>query len=142
MQGFDRPRVHVLDARPPLPHADIVTGTTTKTLRGPRGGLILSRSTRFAKALQSAVFPGVQDSLHPNVLAAKAVCLGEALGAEFKAYAAQVFAHMIRVPIRTVERWEQGRSSPPNRPRPSSSWRRSTRTRSTAWRPCNPPARG
>ena len=77
----------------PLPHADIVTGTTTKTLRGPRGGLILSRSTRFAKALQSAVVPGVQGSLHPNVLAAKAVCLGEALGAGFKAYGAQVVAN-------------------------------------------------
>ena len=81
----------------PLPHADIVTGTTTKTLRGPRGGLILSRSTRFAKALQSAVFPGVQGSLHPNVLAAKAVCLGEALGAEFKAYAVQVVANARRL---------------------------------------------
>ena len=81
----------------PIPHADIVTGTTTKTLRGPRGGLILSRSTRFAKALQSAVFPGVQGSLHPNVLAAKAVCLGEALGAEFKAYAVQVVANARRL---------------------------------------------
>ena len=81
----------------PLPRADIVTGTTTKTLRGPRGGLILSRSTRFAKALQSAVFPGVQGSLHPNVLAAKAVCLGEALGAEFKAYAVQVVANARRL---------------------------------------------
>ena len=81
----------------PLPHADIVTGTTTKTLRGPRGGLILSRSTRFAKALQSAVFPGVQGSLHPNVLAAKAVCLGEASGAEFKAYAVQVVANARRL---------------------------------------------
>ena len=80
----------------PLPHADIVTGTTTKTLRAPRGGLIVSRSTRFAKALQSAVFPGVQGSLHPNVLAAKAVCLGEALGAEFKAYAVQVVANARR----------------------------------------------
>ena len=81
----------------PIPHADIVTGTTTKTLRGPRGGLILSRSTRFAKALQSAVFPGVQGSLHPNVLAAKAVCLGEALGTGFKAYGAQVVANARRL---------------------------------------------
>ncbi len=68
----------------PVPHADIVTCTTTKTLRGPRGGLILSRSTQFEKALNSAVFPGVQGSLHPNVLAAKAVCLGEALKPEFR----------------------------------------------------------
>ena len=74
----------------PVPHADIVTCTTTKTLRGPRGGLILSRSDKFAKALQSAVFPGVQGSLHPNVLAAKAVSLAEALRPEFKAYGAKV----------------------------------------------------
>ena len=74
----------------PLPHADIVTCTTTKTLRGPRGGLILSRSDSFAKRLQSAVFPGVQGSLHSNVLAAKAVCLGEALRPEFGEYGRRV----------------------------------------------------
>ncbi len=74
----------------PLAHADIVTCTTTKTLRGPRGGLILSRSDEFAAKLQSAIFPGVQGSLHSNVLAAKAVCLGEALQPEFKAYGQQV----------------------------------------------------
>ena len=74
----------------PLPHADIVTCTTTKTLRGPRGGLILARSDAFAKRLQSAVFPGVQGSLHSNVLAAKAVCLGEALRPEFKDYGRRV----------------------------------------------------
>ena len=74
----------------PVPHADIVSCTTTKTLRGPRGGVILSRSNRFSKELQSAVFPGVQGSLHPNVLAAKAVCFGEALRPEFKAYGAKV----------------------------------------------------
>ena len=74
----------------PVPHADIVTCTTTKTLRGPRGGLILSRSDEFAGKLQSAIFPGVQGSLHSNVLAAKAVCLGEALQPSFRTYAAQV----------------------------------------------------
>ena len=74
----------------PVPHADIVTGTTTKTLRGPRGGFIVSRSTHFAKALQSAVFPGTQGSLHPNVIAAKAVCLGEALSPAFEAYGRRV----------------------------------------------------
>ncbi len=74
----------------PLPHADIVTCTTTKTLRGPRGGIILSRSEEFAKRLQSAVFPGVQGSLHSNVLAAKAVCLGEALRPEFGDYGRRV----------------------------------------------------
>lgn len=74
----------------PLPHADIVTCTTTKTLRGPRGGLILSRDETWRKKLQSAVFPGVQGSLHTQVLAAKAVCLGEALQPEFRDYARQV----------------------------------------------------
>ena len=74
----------------PLPHADIVTCTTTKTLRGPRGGLVLARSDEFANGLQSAVFPGVQGSLHSNVLAAKAVCLGEALRPEFRVYGRRV----------------------------------------------------
>ena len=74
----------------PLPHADIVTCTTTKTLRGPRGGLILARSEEFARRLQSAVFPGIQGSLHSNVLAAKAVCLGEALRPEFRVYGQRV----------------------------------------------------
>ena len=77
----------------PLPHADIVTCTTTKTLRGPRGGLILARSEEWAKKLQSAIFPGVQGSLHSNVLAAKAVCLGEALRPEFKDYSRRVVAN-------------------------------------------------
>jgi len=77
----------------PLPHADIVTCTTTKTLRGPRGGLILSRSDEYASRLQSSIFPGVQGSLHSNVLAAKAVCLGEALRPEFKEYGARVVAN-------------------------------------------------
>ena len=70
----------------PVPYADVVTGTTTKTLRGPRGGFIVSRSTNLEKKLQSAVFPGVQGSLHSNVIAAKAVCLGEALRPEFTTY--------------------------------------------------------
>ena len=74
----------------PVPHADIVTCTTTKTLRGPRGGVILARSDEFAGRLQSAVFPGVQGSLHSNVLAAKAVCLGEALRPEFRDYGRRV----------------------------------------------------
>ena len=74
----------------PLPHADIVTCTTTKTLRGPRGGLILSRDSTRAKKLQSAIFPGVQGSLHSQIIAAKAVCLGEALSDEFKLYCKRV----------------------------------------------------
>jgi glycine hydroxymethyltransferase len=74
----------------PIPYADFVTCTTTKTLRGPRGGLILSRDARRAKKLQSAIFPGVQGSLHSQIIAAKAVCLGEALQPEFESYARQV----------------------------------------------------
>ena len=77
----------------PIPHADIVTCTTTKTMRGPRGGLILSRSEELGKKLQSAIFPGVQGSLHSNVLAAKAVCLAEALQPDFKIYGQQVRAN-------------------------------------------------
>jgi len=74
----------------PLPHADIVTCTTTKTLRGPRGGLILARDSSWAARLQSAIFPGVQGSLHSQIIAAKAVCLGEALSDDFKRYGRQV----------------------------------------------------
>jgi glycine hydroxymethyltransferase len=77
----------------PLAHADFVTCTTTKTLRGPRGGLILSRDAELGRQLQSAIFPGVQGSLHSNVLAAKAVCLGEALQPGFRQYGAQVVAN-------------------------------------------------
>ncbi len=74
----------------PLPHADVVTCTTTKTLRGPRGGIVLARDAAWGKQLQSAVFPGTQGSIHTQVIAAKAVCFGEALKPEFRAYAAQV----------------------------------------------------
>ena len=77
----------------PIPHADIVTCTTTKTLRGPRGGLILAQRDSYRDQLQSSIFPGVQGSLHSNVLAAKAVCLGEALQPEFCDYAKQVVAN-------------------------------------------------
>ncbi|ESY64053.1 MULTISPECIES: serine hydroxymethyltransferase [Mesorhizobium] len=77
----------------PFPHADIVTCTTTKTLRGPRGGLILTNNEEWFKKLQAAVFPGVQGSLHTQVLAAKAICLGEALQDDFKVYAAQVISN-------------------------------------------------
>lgn len=77
----------------PVPHADIVTCTTTKTLRGSRGGLILTNREDLIRKLQSAVFPGVQGSAHLATIAAKAVCLGEALTDEFKIYAAQVKAN-------------------------------------------------
>ena len=74
----------------PIPIADIVTCTTTKTMRGPRGGLILSKDADRAKALRAAIFPGVQGSLHTQIIAAKAVCLGEALQDSFKDYGRQV----------------------------------------------------
>ena len=77
----------------PIPHADIVTCTTTKTLRGPRGGLILTNNEDWFKKLESAVFPGVQGSIHTQVLAAKAICLGEALTEDFKTYTKQVIAN-------------------------------------------------
>ena len=77
----------------PIQHADIVTCTTTKTMRGPRGGVILSRDSVWAKKLQSAIFPGVQGSLHTQIIAAKAVCLGEALTPAFKQYSANVVSN-------------------------------------------------
>ena len=77
----------------PIEHADFVTCTTTKTLRGPRGGLILARDADLGAKLQASIFPGIQGSLHSNVLAAKAVCLGEALRPEFRTYGAQVVAN-------------------------------------------------
>ena len=73
----------------PVPYADVVTTTTHKTLRGPRGGLILCKEN-LAKAIDSAVFPGVQGGPLMHVIAAKAVCLGEALKPEFKVYQHQV----------------------------------------------------
>jgi glycine hydroxymethyltransferase len=74
----------------PLPHAHVVTTTTHKTLRGPRGGLILTDDEEIAKKVNSAVFPGLQGGPLMHVIAAKAVALGEALRPEFKAYAKQV----------------------------------------------------
>ncbi|PTY02510.1 serine hydroxymethyltransferase [Opitutaceae bacterium EW11] len=73
----------------PVPHADFVTTTTHKTLRGPRGGLILCRA-QHAKALDSAMFPGGQGGPLMHVIAAKAVCFGQALTPEFKTYSAQI----------------------------------------------------
>ncbi|MBI3437912.1 MAG: serine hydroxymethyltransferase [Proteobacteria bacterium] len=71
----------------PLPHAHVVTTTTHKTLRGPRGGMILSNSEEIGKKINSAVFPGLQGGPLMHVIAAKAVSFGEALQPEFKAYA-------------------------------------------------------
>ena len=74
----------------PLPHAHVVTTTTHKSLRGPRGGMILTNHEDIAKKINAAVFPGLQGGPLMHVIAAKAVAFGEALRPEFKAYAAQV----------------------------------------------------
>ena len=76
----------------PVPYADIVTTTTHKTLRGPRGGLILARE-EFAKKLNSAVFPGTQGGPLEHVIAAKAICFQEAMSPEFSTYAHNVVAN-------------------------------------------------
>ncbi|MBO5375185.1 MAG: serine hydroxymethyltransferase [Clostridia bacterium] len=73
----------------PVPYADVVTTTTHKTLRGPRGGLILCRE-EFAKAIDKAIFPGTQGGPLMHIIASKAVCFGEALTPEFKAYQEQI----------------------------------------------------
>ena len=74
----------------PLPYADVVTSTTHKTLRGPRGGLILCKDAEFGKQFNKAIFPGTQGGPLMHVIAAKAVAFGEALQPEFKEYAAQI----------------------------------------------------
>ncbi|EBQ0175995.1 serine hydroxymethyltransferase [Salmonella enterica subsp. enterica] len=74
----------------PLAYADVITTTTHKTLRGPRGGMILTNDARLAKKIDSAIFPGLQGGPLMHVIAAKAVALGEALQPEFKRYAGQV----------------------------------------------------
>ena len=73
----------------PIPYADIVTTTTHKTLRGPRGGLILCKE-EYAKAIDKAVFPGMQGGPLEHIIASKAICFGEALKPEFKAYQEQI----------------------------------------------------
>ena len=74
----------------PVPYADVVTTTTHKTLRGPRGGLILTNNEYIIKRINSAIFPGTQGSPLEHVIAAKAVCFGEALKPEFKEYARKI----------------------------------------------------
>ena len=76
----------------PIPYADVVTTTTHKTLRGPRGGLILGKE-EFAKKINSAVFPGIQGGPLEHVIAAKAICFQEAMQPEFKTYAANVVSN-------------------------------------------------
>ncbi len=87
----------------PLDHADIVTTTTHKTLRGPRGGMILTNREDIAKKINSAVFPGLQGGPLMHVIAAKAVAFGEALRPEFKEYAAKVIENAQALAARLKE---------------------------------------
>ena len=77
----------------PVPYADVVTTTTHKTLRGPRGGLILTNDEEIAKKINKAIFPGIQGGPLMHTIAAKAVCFGEALKPEFKEYAKRVVSN-------------------------------------------------
>ena len=85
----------------PIPFADVVTSTTHKTLRGPRGGIIMCKE-EYAKAINKAIFPGTQGGPLMHIIAAKAVCFGEALKPEFKAYQQQVVknAHALAVALK------------------------------------------
>ena len=77
----------------PIPYADVVTSTTHKTLRGPRGGLILTNNEEIAKKVNKAIFPGIQGGPLMHVIAAKAICFGEALKPEFKEYGKRVISN-------------------------------------------------
>src|SRR3546814_18751965 len=88
----------------PLPHAHVVTTTTHKTLRGPRGGLILSNDEALGKKINSAVFPGLKGGPLMHVIAAKAVAFGEALEPGFKGYAQAVIANAKTLAARLKER--------------------------------------
>ena len=88
----------------PLPHAHIVTTTTHKTLRGPRGGMVLSNDLDIGKKINSAVFPGLQGGPLEHVIAAKAVAFGEALKPEFKVYARQVVTNAQALAAVLIER--------------------------------------
>ena len=85
-----RPRRRRRSIPSPFPHAHVVTTTTHKTLRGPRGGMILTNDEDIAKKINSAIFPGIQGGPLMHVIAAKAVAFGEALQPEFKVYAKNV----------------------------------------------------
>jgi glycine hydroxymethyltransferase len=80
----------------PVPHADVVTSTTHKSLRGPRGGIILMNDEAIAKKINSAIFPGIQGGPLMHVIAGKAVAFKEALEPGFKAYQQQVVPQMPR----------------------------------------------
>ncbi len=88
----------------PVPHADVVTSTTHKSLRGPRGGIILMNDEAIAKKINSAIFPGIQGGPLMHVIAAKAVAFKEALAPEFKAYQQQVVKNAVVLAETLTER--------------------------------------
>jgi glycine hydroxymethyltransferase len=88
----------------PVPHADIVTSTTHKSLRGPRGGIVLMRDEAIAKKINSAIFPGIQGGPLMHVIAAKAVAFHEALSPEFKRYQQQVVKNAVVLADTLTER--------------------------------------
>lgn len=77
----------------PIPYADVVTSTTHKTLRGPRGGLILTNNEEIATKINKAIFPGIQGGPLMHIVAAKAICFGEALRPEFKEYGKRIISN-------------------------------------------------
>ena len=77
----------------PLPYADVVTSTTHKTLRGPRGGIILTNNEEIAQKVNKAIFPGIQGGPLMHIVAAKAICFGEALKPEFKEYGKRIISN-------------------------------------------------
>jgi glycine hydroxymethyltransferase len=88
----------------PVPHADVVTSTTHKSLRGPRGGIVLMRDEAIAKKINSAIFPGIQGGPLMHVIAAKAVAFREALSPEFKRYQQQVVKNAVVLADTLTER--------------------------------------
>ena len=88
----------------PVPHADVVTSTTHKSLRGPRGGLVLMNDEAIAKKINSAIFPGIQGGPLMHVIAAKAVAFKEALAPEFKTYQQQVAKNAVVLAETLIER--------------------------------------
>ena len=88
----------------PVPHADVVTSTTHKSLRGPRGGIVLMNDEAIAKKINSAIFPGIQGGPLMHVIAAKAVAFQEALAPEFKAYQQQVAKNAVVLAETLIER--------------------------------------
>ena len=118
----------------PIPHAHVVTTTTHKSLRGPRGGMILSNDEAIAKKMNSAVFPGMQGGPLMHVIAAKAVAFGEALRPDFKVYARNIVENAKALAddlMGAAEQPDRSRSAPADHSptRFGRSWRRPSRLR-------------